>query len=205
LPPAPVAPTPAVQAAAFVQQAQAAVSSRNYDGAVALYDQALKVDPANAAAQAGKASAEKISASLKRTFRPGRTIIQTPSKGGGGGLAGFDSSDVKVQQAPDFQGRVEFLMTPPNVKPGDPYKLQIALVNEGKKDIKISSVNVLMNINGKPLPRPVTPKAKEVNPQQRIVLDELSGTWPEDVKTWQTEVLVSAGKGESLKANLAWR
>jgi hypothetical protein len=200
----PAAPPPAAQAATFVQQAQAAASAGNYDGAVTLYDQALKVDPGNAAATSGRATADTARASLRRRFVPGRTIVQTPSKGGGG-LAGFDSSDVKVKQAPDFQGRIEFAMSPPSVKAGDAYRLQIALVNEGKKDIKIAGVNVLTTINGKALPRPVTPKARAVDPQQRVVLDELSGTWPEDVKTWQTEVLVNAGKGESLKSQLSWR
>ncbi len=203
VPAAPVAPPPAVQAANLVTQAQAAAGTRNYDAAISLYDEALKLDPQNAAAHAGKAAAAAARTAMRRTFVTGRTVVQSEKKSGG--IAGFDSSDVSVQKAPDFQGRIEFAVSPATVKPGDPYTLQIALVNEGKKAIKISGMTVTMTVNGSPSSKPIPPRVKEIAPQQRAVLEELPGVWAPTTSSWQTEVLVTGGKGDSLKNQVTWK
>src|SRR5262249_33176198 len=119
-------------------------------------------------------------------------------------IAGFDSSDVSVRKNPDFQGRIEFAMNPPNVKAGDAYKLQVALVNEGKKAIKVSGMTFTITVNGQKSGNPINPRVKEVAPSQRAVLEELSGVFPE-ASTWTAEVLVTANKGDSLKNQLTWR
>jgi hypothetical protein len=134
----------------------------------------------------------------------GRTIVQTEKAKGGGDIAGFDSSDVSVKKAPDFQGRLEFAMNPASVKPGEPYKLQIALVNEGKKPIKVSGMTFTVTVNGKKSGNPIAPRVKEVAPSQRVVLDELAGVFPE-ANSWMAEVLVTANKGDSLKNQLTWK
>src|SRR5262249_28745866 len=109
-----------------------------------------------------------------------------------------------VKRSPDFQGRLEFAMSPPTVKAGDAYKLQVALVNEGKKPIKISGMTFTITVDGSKSGNPVTPKVKEVAPSQRVVLEELPGVFPE-ASTWMAEVLVTANKGDSLKNQLTWR
>ena len=111
-----------------------------------LFDQALRADPGNAAATSGKAAVTAARAAARKAFMPGRTVVQTQSAKAD--LAGFDTADVSVKKAPDFSGRIEFAVNPPQVKPGDNYAVQIYLVNEGKKAIKVGGVTVTTNLNG---------------------------------------------------------
>jgi hypothetical protein len=132
-----------------------------------------------------------------------RTVVRTEKAGGG--LAGFESSGVNVQKAPDFLGRVEYAMTPTSVQPGDPWELKIYVVNEGKKAIKISALSVATVVNGSPAGAGGPSKAREVAPQQRVMVDQLSGTWPPNVTSWRTDVKITAGKNETLQSQLTWR
>ena len=77
---------------------------------------------------------------------PGRTVVQTQNAKAD--MAGFDTADVSVKKAPDFSGRIEFAVNPPRVQPGESYAVQIYLVNEGKKAIKVGGVSVTTNLNG---------------------------------------------------------
>src|SRR6185295_16084017 len=95
----------AQQVAGLIGQADGAAASKNWDAAVTLYDEALKLDPQNQHALDAKKKAAKAD------------------------VTGFDSSDVSVQKAPDFLGRIEFAMTPASIKPGESYSLKIYLVN----------------------------------------------------------------------------
>jgi hypothetical protein len=78
-------------------------------------------------------------------------------------------------------------------------------VNEGKKDIKPSGITFTTSVNGKPSPGTLSPRVKDVTPQQRTLVQEVTGVWPEGVTAWSTEVVVNAGKGESLRTRLTWK
>jgi pSer/pThr/pTyr-binding forkhead associated (FHA) protein len=203
--PAPAGPTAAQQAAAaasnLLAQAKAAADAKNYDAAVSMYDEVLKLEPQNGPASAGRTAALAARTASRRTFVSSRTVVQTEQKSKG--PAGFDTADVSVK-SPDFQGRLEFAMNPPTVKPGEPYKLQIALVNEGKKPIKISGMTFTVTTNGQKSGNPIAPRVKEVAPSQRAVLEELPGVFPQ-ANTWMAEVLVTANKGDSLKNQITWK
>jgi hypothetical protein len=201
---APTLPAPAVVAADFTARAEAARRGGDLDAAFALYEQALKADPGHAPAQTGRAAVNAARAAARKAFMPGRTIVQTQSaKSDLGG--GFDTSDVSVKKSPDFSGRIDFSVSPARVKPGDSYTVQIFLVNEGKKAIKISGMTLTTNLNGSKSAKPVAARVKEVAPAQRSLLEEIPGVWPEDVNWWSTEVVVSANKGDSLKNTLNWK
>ena len=204
--PPPAAPNPAQQTAAAVAnlmaQAKTASDARNYDAAVSMYDEVLKLDPHNSAATAGRTAATAARNAAHRTFVAGRTVVGTEQKSKGG-LSGFDGADV-VQKSADFSGRLEFAMNPPNIKPGEPYRLTVALVNDGKKAIKISGMTYTITVNGQKTGNPVMPKVKEVGPAQRVVLEDLPGVFP-DATSWVAEVLVTANKGDSLKNQLTWK
>jgi FHA domain-containing protein len=200
---APAPTPPAVVAAGLAGRAEASRHAGDLDGAEALFDQALRADPGNAAAAAGKAVVTSARAAARKAFMPGRTEVQTQRAKSD--MAGFDTADVSVKKAPDFSGRIEFAVSPARVKPGDNYSVQIYLVNEGKKAIKVSGVSVTTNLNGWPSARPVASRVKEVAPSQRALLEEISGAWPEEVNSWSTEVMVTANKGDSLKNLLIWK
>ena len=183
-------------------QARTASDARNYDAAVSMYDEVLKLDPRNSAASAGRTAANAARNAAHRAFVAGRTVVGTEQKSKGG-LSGFDGADV-VQKSADFSGRLEFAMNPAGVKPGEPYRLTVALVNDGKKAIKISGMTYTITVNGQKTGNPVMPKVKEVGPAQRVVLEELPGVFP-DATSWVAEVLVTANKGDSLKNQLTWK
>jgi len=183
-------------------QAKTASDARNYDAAVSMYDEVLKLDPHNSAATAGRTAANAARNAARKTFVAGRTVVGTEQKSKGG-LSGFDGADV-VQKSTDFSGRLEFAMNPANIKPGEPYRLTIALVNDGKKAIKISGMTYTITVNGQKTGNPIMPKVKEVGPAQRVVLEELPGVFP-DATSWVAEVLVTANKGDSLKNQLTWK
>jgi len=167
-----------------------------------MYDEVLKLDPQNGPATAARTAALNAKNASRKTFVASRTVVQTEQKSKG--PAGFDTSDVSVKSQ-DFVGRLEFAMNPATVKPGEPYKLQIALVNEGKKAIKISGMTYTVTVNGQKSGNPIAPKVKEVAPSQRVVLEELPGMFPDGVTTWTAEVLVTANKGDSLRNQITWR
>jgi hypothetical protein len=202
----PPAANPAQQTAAAVAnlmaQARTASDARNYDAAVSMYDEVLKLDPGHGPATAGRTAAINARTASRKTFAPGRTVVSTEQKAKGG-LSGFDGADV-VQKSADFSGRLEFAMNPPTVKPGEPYRLTVALVNDGKKSIKISGMTYTITVNGNKTGNPVMPKVREVGPSQRVVLEELPGVFPE-ATSWVAEVLVTANKGDSLKNQLTWK
>jgi hypothetical protein len=198
---------PAQQTAAAVanlmSQARTASDAKNYDAAVSMYDEVLKLEPGNAAATSARTAALAARNASRKSFVAGRTVVSTEQKAKGG-LSGFDGADV-VQKSADFSGRLEFAMNPPTVKPGDSYRLTVALVNDGKKSIKISGMTYSFTVNGNKTGNPVMPKVKEVGPAQRVVLEELPGVLPPDATSWVAEVLVTANKGDSLKNQLTWK
>jgi hypothetical protein len=211
-PPAAATPTPdqvraqqqAQQVATLTQQGDSALAARQYDAAIGHYDQVLRLEPGNARASEARTRAIAARDAAKRTFVSGRTNVQA-AKAEKGGVSGFDTDDVSVAKAPDFTGRLEFEMSPTSAKPGDAYVLKIYLVNEGKKSIKITGVNITRTVNGTASGQPVAPSSREAQPRQRVLLAELPGAWPENVNSWSTEVVMTANKGDSLTNRLTWR
>jgi len=188
----------------LLAQAESALAARQYDQAVGHLDEVLRLDPQNGQAATGRASAIALRDAARKRFVPGRTVVKTEKASGG--LAGFDSGDVAVQKAPDFSGRVEFEMAPPaGIRPGDAYTLRFFLVNEGKKAIRIQGVTVNTSVNGAGAGAQVPSAVKDVAPQQRARIGEISGSWKDGTTSWSAEVLITANKGDSLKNQIAWR
>ena len=211
--PAPTAAAPATpsaesqraaQVASLLGQGEASLGARQYDAAIGHFDEVLRLDPGNAKASADRASAVALRDASRKKFVPGRTVVKTEKATGS--LSGFDTGDVALQKAPDFLGRIDFEMSPASgIKPGDDYSLKIILVNEGKKPIRIQGLSVNTMVNGSGASAPTAARVREVQPQQRAELGEVSGSWRDGTTSWSTEVLVTANKGDSLKNTIAWR
>jgi hypothetical protein len=200
---APAGPAPAVLAAGLVGRADSARQAGDLDAAARFYDEALRADPQNAAATAGKSAVAAARIAARKSFIPGRTVVQTQDAKAD--MAGFDTSDVSVKKAPDFSGRIEFVVNPPKVKPGDNYQVQVYLVNVGKKAIKVGGVSVTTNLNGTKSGGPVGTRDKQVAPNHRALIDAIPGDGPQEVTWWSAEVLVTANRGDSLKNLLTWK
>jgi len=204
----PVAATPsadvarAQQVAGFVAQADQALAANRHETAGGLYDEALKLDPRNAAATAGKARVQAVLSLAGRSFVAGRTLVQTEKAGKS--LSGFDNEDVSLQKAPDFLGRIEFDVSPNRVAPGVSYSVKVFVVNEGRKPIKIRSLKLGTIVNGSRSDTPVS-GAKEIAPQQRLQVAQVGGEWKDGTNAWSLEAQVTADKGDSLKNQLTWK
>jgi hypothetical protein len=203
----PAGPSPeqlrAQQVAALLGQAESALAGGQPDQAIGHLDEVLRLDPGNASATAARAAAVSLRDAARKKFVAGRTVVKT-EKAAGGGIAGFEGAD--VQRTPDFSGRIEFEMSPASgLKPGDPWTLKLYLVNDGKKGIKVGGVTANTVVNGEGGGGPITPGTREVAPQQRALLGQLTGSWREGTTSWSADVLVTANKGDSLKNTLTWR
>ena len=198
-------PSPAAQAQALVGQAEAALAAKQYEAAIGNADAALRLDPGNARAGTVRADATKQRDLARRRFVSGRTVVQT-QKAGNTDLSGFDSGGADVRKAPDFQGRIEFEMSPATgLDSGTSWRLQIFVVNDGKKPIRVQGLTVTTNVNGTAAGATTPAAAREIAPQQRALVGETSGSWRDGTNSWTSEAAVTANKGDSLRNTLTWR
>ena len=51
----------------------------------------------------------------------------------------------------------------------------------------------------------MTPAAREIAPQQRVLVGESSGTWREGTTAWVAEATLTAPKNETLRNSLTWK
>jgi len=194
----------ATQVSALLARADSLVAGKDYAAAVAAYDEALKLEPGNTKAAEGKATAGAIQASMKKTFVGGRTSVIS-AKAAKGGLSGFDSEDVTVAKGLDYSGRIDFEVSPRNVKPGDSFTVVIYLTNDGKKSFKVSGVTLTTAVNGAKTSNPVSPRDTSLNPQQRVVLAEVPGTWQKGTNSWSLEANVTSNRDDTFKSQVVWR
>jgi hypothetical protein len=194
--PAPLTP----ELASLLKQANSAAQEHRYEVAAGLYDEILKRDPQNAQARAWKANAN----ALRRTFIESRPEAENV-KGAPGRLQGFDTGDVEVKRPADVPARLELDVSPTRVKPGDGYTVKIYLLNTGKKAIKINDMNVAKTVNGTRSAASVVPRAKEIEPKDRALLDVLPGVWADDTASWSLQVLVRTSRGDSYLNEIVWK
>lgn len=188
----------AQQVAAFLGQAESAAARP--DEALRFYDEALKLDPQNARAVAGRTAAQAAVAASRKRFAAGRTLVQ-----GGkakADLSGFDSADVQVSDAP---GRIDLEVAPANVKPGDSYTVRIFFQNDAKKTLKLRSLSASSMTNGARAGGPVTPRVREVGPQQRALIHELSGVWKDGTASWTLDVVLVSDRNDTYRNQVAWK
>ena len=152
----------ATQVNASLNQAATALQSKRYEAAIAAYEQALQLDPTNAAAIQGRQAAigaKSIADASASGPRPGggRSFVagRTEAKGTEqGGLVGFeDSAGVEVKkgtQAAELPGKIVFEPSPVSPTPGEGYRLSVFLSNEGSQPIQLASMTVATTVDGRP-------------------------------------------------------
>jgi hypothetical protein len=203
-PPTVAPPNPAMLAAASKGEGQKALAAGQYDAAIGFFDEALRLAPGDADATAGRARAVAARDASRKRFVAGTTSVKS-GKAGKADLSGFESSDVKVAGALETSGQISFEVKPDHVKPGESYVVRVTLKNDGKKDFKIAGVTISTMANGNKSGGPVSPRAKEVNPQATVVLEELPGVWGESTTSWSMEVVVTSNRGDTFRNQLSWR
>jgi serine/threonine protein kinase len=203
----------------LLSQADSALAGQDYDGAISLYDEALKADPSNQRAVQGRTGAITARAiaqaqagssrSRGRRFVAAKTTATSAETRADGLPAGFESSPgVTVRQATqaaDLPGRILFDVSPEAVKAGDRYTVKIYFLNEGQAPIQIREMIVGTRINNRGAQGPVPPLTKDVAPQQRALLRELPDLWKEDTSSWSMEVVVRTTRGETYRNQVNWK
>ncbi len=140
----------------------------------------------------------------QRRFVLERTNVES-TKRVTAGLEGFDTAGVDVKRAPDVVGRVDFEVSPPQVKPGDRFTVYVYLINDGRKDIKLKDMFVATSVNGRLVSGPSAPKAREVGPKERAVIGAFSDTWRDTIATWAMDVTVTSDRGDIYRNQVAWK
>jgi hypothetical protein len=141
----------------------------------------------------------------QRRFVLERTAVESNKRASGGGVAGFEAEGVALKRAPDVLGRVEFDVQPAQVKPGDRFTVQVFLINDGKKDIKLKDMFVATSINGRLVSGPGALRTKEVGPKDRQVIASFSDTWRDTIATWAMDVTVTSDRGDVYKNQVIWK
>jgi len=194
---------PAPPVTQMLKDAESASASKRYADAADLYERVLKVDPGNEKALAGRTRIVSMGAS--RQFVLGTTVVESRHVVGARDLQGFDASGIAVKRAPKVEGSLELVMEPPRVKPGEPYAVKVFLKNDGRKPIEVGDMKVSMIVDGKSSSRPLPPKARQVGPQQRALLEELPGIWRAGVNDWAVEAVVTSKTQDVYRNRLTWK
>jgi serine/threonine protein kinase len=224
LPPAPPTTRPAVTPAprtaqlnALFARADDALLARNYDAAIAAYDEALALDAQNAQARQGRSNAIQArtlataaAVPTGRAFVSGKTkATSAETKAAAAGPEGFETGgEVAVKsgtQVALLPGKVVFDVDPERVKPGDSYKVRIYLLNEGNAPIQVQGLSIATTINGRSVRGPVPPSVKDVAPRQRALLREVSDLWKEETSAWSMEATVRTTRGEVYSNQVTWQ
>ena len=208
----------ATQATALLTQAEGAFAAQKYDAAISLYDEVLKLEPANQRAGIGKANALGAKALAQAStgvgrpahgFVTGKTSAQSAETVVGNVPPGFEETAgvtvKKGSQAAELAGRIQFDVDPDGVKPGEKYTVKVFLSNEGSAPIQITDMLVTTTINGQKRAGPVPPQTRDVAPQQKALLLATPDFWKEDTSAWAMEVVVRTARGETYKNQLSWK
>jgi serine/threonine-protein kinase len=207
----------------YLSKAASEIQADRYDAAIALYDEALKVDPSNQTALNGKTNAvvaKKMSEAAAgrgpagggKAFVAGKSTAQTlesrTGKDAGAAPPGFeDTAGVVVKrgsQAADLAGKLLFEVDPAVPRAGDKFTVRIQFANEGNASIQINDVLVTTIVDGRKMSGPVPVTVKEVAPHQKETILALTDFW-KDVQSWSMEAVLRTVRGETYKNQVTWR
>ena len=208
---------------AALNQAATAMQGKQYEAAIASYDQVLALDPGNQAAQMGKQGAigaksmAEASASgaraggAVRTFVSGRTQARGAEARGGSVPDGFEATaGVNVKQgtqAAELPGQIAFESQPASPKAGDSYRISAYLVNGGSQPIQLTSMTVANTVDGKQRRGLVPPATATVAPRQRALVYQMpqAELWMEGTMSWSMEIVLTTANKETYRNTLDWK
>jgi serine/threonine-protein kinase len=200
---APARPDNSAQVAALLDQAERALQTRDFAGAADGFRKAAELDPASERAAAGQKAAAAGMSAATRAFKQGRTVVE--AKSADKGPPGFDTADVALRKAPDFSGRIEFEVSPPDAKPGQGFVVHVYVANDGKKTVKVSRAMVTTTQNGTPQPQSMAVEGRAIEPRTRTLLADVPMSWSESTQTWTMDVAITSKSNETMRNRLVWR
>jgi tRNA A-37 threonylcarbamoyl transferase component Bud32/tetratricopeptide (TPR) repeat protein len=209
----------AAQVNAALNQAATALQNKQYEAAIAAYDQVLALDPGNTAAVNGKQAAVGAKAIADaaasgprpgggRSFVAGRTVAKGSEQGG---LVGFeDSAGVEVKRgtsAAELPGKLVFEAVPAAPKPGERFRVSAFLSDEGSQAIQLAAMQITTTVDGRPQRGNVAPATTTVAPGQRALVYQTPPEmlWREGTQSWVMEIVLTTTKGETYRNSLSWK
>jgi tetratricopeptide (TPR) repeat protein len=206
----------------LLNQGATALAAKQYDTALAAYDQVLKLDPGNTAAQTGRTGAisaksmAEAAAAGGATARPahafvaGASVAQASQTDTGNTPPGFEPTpEVEVQrgsQAAALPGRLVMEASPASPKAGDRYTISAYLANDGAQPIELERMVVTTTIDGTKRQGPVSPRASMVAPRRRALVFQLRPQlWKQDTTSWAMEIVVYTARGDTYRNTLTWK
>jgi tRNA A-37 threonylcarbamoyl transferase component Bud32/tetratricopeptide (TPR) repeat protein len=208
---------------AALNQAANALQGKQYEAAIAAYDQVLAIDPGNQAAQTGKqaaigaksmadaAASGARAGGAVRTFVAGRTQKQSGQPRAGAVPEGFEqTAGVNVKQgtqAAELPGEIAFEAQPSSPKPGDSYRVSAYLVNSGLQPIQLASMLVTTTVDGGARRGPVPPVTTTVAPRQRALVYQMpqAELWKEGTTSWSMEIVLTTANRDTYRNTLEWK
>jgi serine/threonine-protein kinase len=205
---------------ALLGQAASAMEAKQFDAAVAAYNQVLELEPGNIAAHTGKSNAITAKTVAEAAAGGGRAPAapvhgfvagRTDAKGreSSAGLVGFEESGVAVKratQAAELPGKIHFETVPAAPQPGERFSVSAYLRNEGSQPIQLASMLVATTIDGKTQKGRVPLVATTVAPRDRaLVFQARDQLLREGTRAWTIEVSLFTSAGETYRNTLSWK
>jgi serine/threonine-protein kinase len=207
----------------LLNQGATALGAKQYDAALAAYDEVLKLDPGNAAAQTGRTGAISAKSMAEaaagggagprptRGFVAGTSVAEAAQTDAGNTPPGFEPTpEVEVQrgsQQAALPGRLVIEASPASPKAGDQFSVSAYLANDGAQPIELERMIVTTTIDGgNPRRGPVPPRAAMVAPRQRALVFQLRPQlWKGDTTSWEMEIVIYTSAGATYRNTLTWK
>jgi hypothetical protein len=106
--------------------------------------------------------------------------------------------------ATEFRAQIEF-ESDTAVRPGQPYAIKVYLTNAGTKSARLREVSVNVRMNAQGGPKKSNPQTRSADPGQKVLVTEITGTWPEAIRSWVTTVDVYSDKEEYAESKVVFR
>ena len=108
-------------------------------------------------------------------------------------VPGFEKTSRKIRRAVQVAGRIEFEAPAPRLRSGEPYRVGVYLVNQGRQAVKLKDVSVGLHVDGRKTDGRVPPRTAEVKRGEPALVHEVRGQWP------------AAASGDTYKSQLSWK
>jgi predicted Ser/Thr protein kinase len=189
---------------AYVTRAAELMRNKDYKAAIAVYDEALKIDPTNANLIASRNLAQDTLVRDVSTLEIKQSVTKFFGPEGGGGFEDDKNINVKLgTQKPDGPAEVTIEIFPITVQPGQPYYLRVRVFNKGNKPIGIKGLQLISTFGAKTSGKgqELAPMVQRVNPRDTSLIWEVQGNWTEDQNQGKVEAIVHLiGKARLEKA-----
>jgi tetratricopeptide (TPR) repeat protein/predicted Ser/Thr protein kinase len=129
-------------------------------------------------------------------FSTERTVVSPASAAG---PAGFEGGEAR--RPVEFAGRLLFQVVPTAVHAGDPFVVRLRLVNEGRRPVRVRSLEAVVLAAGRRTTVDAKIVQREVEAQREAIVAEYSGEWHE-TGPWMLEALVVTDRGEKIASRL---